>query len=310
MVEIKQNFSRGVLVRLVIVLALVTAILVFNADFITNVYLRNQLTPTGWITNGGILALFLLGLVRIVLILRRYMNEERALNRLVHALKNDHPDPATGLDRGCLIAFRYHAILTLSQDNAPVNHAALASTQVARESTLISLPKFVNNILILTGVFGTIVSLSIALVGASNVLDAPQQGPGSMGMVIHGMSTALSTTITAIVCYLIYGYFYLKLTDAQTYIFSQIEEVTTLYLIPRYSHTPEDLVQRVTTLVKELNQVTLMMRTAQADSVEVSNKLHGLIADLDQRTAPMAEDLEVIKAILREGFRLPESGAP
>ncbi len=307
MVEIEQNFSRGVLVRLVVVLTLVAAVLALNTGFITNVYMRNQLTFTGWIINGGILALFLLGLARIVLVLRRYMEEERALNRFVRALVDDQPNPAAGLHPGSLITYRYQAILTLSRDNAPVNHAALASAQVARESTLISLPKFVNNILILTGVFGTIVSLSIALVGASNVLGAPQQGPGSMGMVIHGMSTALSTTITAIVCYLIYGYFYLKLTDAQTHVFSQVEEVTTLHLIPRYAHTPEDLVQRVTALVKGLSQVTEMMRAAQTDSAEVSNRLHGLIADLNQRTEPMYEDLEIIKKILREGFRLPES---
>ncbi len=310
MVEITQNFSRGVLVRLAVVLALAATVLIFNVDFISNVYMRNQLTFTGWIINGGILAIFLLGLARIILVLRRYMEEERALNRFVRALEADQPDPTAGFHRGCLIAYRYQAILTLSRDNAPVNHAALAAAQVARESTLISLPKFVNNILILTGVFGTIVSLSIALVGASNVLGAPQLGPGSMGMVIHGMSTALSTTITAIVCYLVYGYFYLKLTDAQTNLFSQVEEVTTLYLIPRYAHTPEDLVQRVANLVKGLNEVTQMMRTAQADSVEVSNRLHALIADLNQRSEPMAEDLEVIKRILREGFRLPGPGKP
>lgn len=307
MVEIEKNFSRGVLVRLVIVLTLVAVILAFNVDFIANIYLRNQLTFTGWIINGAILGLFLLGLARIVLVLRRYMEEERALNSFVRALEDEDPHPTVGINRGCLIAYRYHAIQTLSRDNAPVNQAALAAAQVARESTRISLPKFVNNILILTGVFGTIVSLSIALLGASNVLGAPQQGSDSMGMVIHGMSTALSTTITAIVCYLVYGYFYLKLTDAQTHLFSRVEDVTTLYLIPRYSHTPEDLVQRVTTLVNELKQVTEMMHMAQTENALLSRQLHGLIADLNQRTEPMSEDLENIKGILREGFRLPES---
>ncbi len=306
MVEIKQNFSRSVLVRLAVVLAVVAGILAFNVDFIARVYFRNQLTLTGWIINGAILALFLLGLARIVLLLYRYMAEEHALNSFLGAIAEEQPDPDTGIAPDSLIAFRYRAIQTLSQNNAPVNHAALAASQVARESTVISLPKFVNNILILTGVFGTIVSLSIALVGASNVLGAPQQGPDSMGMVIHGMSTALSTTITAIVCYLIYGYFFLKLTDAQTHLFSRVEDVTSLYLIPRYIHTPEDLVQRVTTLVMELGQAAKMMRNAQTESTEVSNQLHSLIEDLNQRTEPMSEELKSIKRILREGFRLPE----
>jgi hypothetical protein len=197
-------------------------------------------------------------------------------------------------------------MLSLHRQGAPINHAALASTLVARESTTISLPKFINNILILTGVFGTIVSLSIALVGASNILDTDQQQAGDMGMVIHGMSTALSTTITAIVCYLIYGYFYIKLTDAQTHVLSGVEQVTTVYLLPRYHHTPESIVHEVAGLVRELRGVASEMRSAQSDYADAGSRLHSLVATLEQRVTPVSEDLRSIKRVLRDGFRLPE----
>ncbi len=304
MTEFKHNFSRGVLVRLVIVLVIAALVFALSADFIANVYLRNQLTYVGWIINGGILALFFLGLGRIVAALVRYGREERALAEFVDAWKEDSFRPAAHVDRRSIIARRFEAILGLSRVKAPINHSALAATLVARESTAISLPKFVNNILILTGVFGTIVSLSIALIGASNILGDAQQ-PGSMGMVIHGMSTALSTTITAIVCYLVYGYFYLKLTDAQTQVLSDVEQVTTLYLMPRYAHSPDNLMERVYGLVQGLTEVTEMMRTAQADYLEAGTQLQGLLSILNHRTKPMSEDIRSIKQILREGFRLP-----
>ena len=104
---------------------------------------------------------------------------------------------------------RYKTLLDLYSRRTAINHNALASTLMAQESSYISFPKFVNNILILTGVFGTIVSLSIALLGASDMLGNINDGDG-LGVVIHGMSTALSTTMTAILAYLFFGYFYLK----------------------------------------------------------------------------------------------------
>ena len=38
---------------------------------------------------------------------------------------------------------------------------------------------------------------------------------GSLSVVVHGMSTALSTTMTAILAYLFFGYFYLRVIDIQ-----------------------------------------------------------------------------------------------
>ncbi len=302
--EFNRNFSRGVLIRMAMVAALVIGVLVANIDFLNDVYLRRQLTRTGYIINGAILALFFLGLGRVIAGLFRYMREERAINRFAAAQEEESTHPAADISPRSLVAQRHETILKLSRQHAAINHAALASALVARESTTISLPKFINNILILTGVFGTIVSLSIALVGASNVIGGPQQELGDMGMVIHGMSTALSTTITAIIAYLFYGYFYLKLTDAQTQVLSGIEQVTSLYLLPRYAHTPDNLVHRIAGLVKHLQEVAESMRSAQFDYADSGSQLHSLLAALNLRVKPVSEDLKSIKQTLREGFRL------
>ena len=307
MLDFEKNFSRGVLIRLAIVVVLVAALLLANLDFLTDIYLLQQLTRTGYLINGGILALFFLGLTRVVAGLVRYMREEHAIQRFAAAQEAESYPPATEISPKRLVARRYETILKLSHQSAPINHAALASALVARESTTISLPKFINNILILTGVFGTIVSLSIALVGASNVIGGPSQELGDMGMVIPGMSTALSTTITAIVAYLIYGYFYLKLTDAQTQVLSGVEQVTSLYLLPRYAHTPDNMMHRVAGLVEQLKEVADSMRSAQFDSAESGSQLHSLLASLNLRVSPVAEDLRSIKHTLREGFRLRDT---
>ena len=301
-----HNSSRGVLVRLGVVLVLFVLLLAVNSEFLRDVYLRNQLTTIGWIVNGGILALFLLGLARLVFLLLRYMREERALQRFMRELQADPGHPPLDHGEDTLIARRYQEILLLSRGHAPINHAALASVLVAQESTAASLPKFINNTLILTGVFGTIVSLSIALVGASNVLGSAQQGSGDMGLIIHGMSTALSTTITAIVCYLIFGYFYLKLTDIQTSLLGRVEQVTAIHLLPRFAVTPDSLLQRVSGLVQSLGEAAAVMRTLQSDHLAAITQLHSLLAVLNQRTQPMSDDLKSIRRVLHEGFRLPE----
>lgn len=306
MINFDTRFSKRILVRLAAATVLLVGGGIAGLDLIADIYLREQLTPTGLIINGSILLLFTLGMVRILLILRRYAREEAAVAQFLRDLEEDDYEPGGSVDPDSIIFRRYLAILGLSKRNAPINHGAMASTLVATEGTRLSFPKFVNNILILTGVFGTIVSLSIALLGASNLLGAGQD-LGDMGLVIHGMSTALSTTITAIVCYLFYGYFYLKLTDAQTHLFSGIEQVTTLYLLPRYSHTPDSMMHGVAGLVRSLQEVAETMQAQQTAYTHAGVQLREILATLQQRVGPLGDDMQRIKALLREGFRLSEA---
>ncbi|MET0048445.1 MAG: hypothetical protein ABW066_11725 [Sedimenticola sp.] len=304
---------------MIIIAALSAALLVWKLDFINDVYFRDQLTATGLIINGSILALFVLGIVKIIWILLAYGKEERNMKRFVENLE-DNANPLTDVNEKSIISHRFRTMETLHQSNTPVNHNALASTLVASESTRNSFPKFINNILILTGVFGTIVSLSIALIGASDLLASAVNVDG-MGLVVHGMSTALSTTITAIVCYIYFGYFYLKLTDVQTNLVSAVEQVTNNYLLPRFQVQTESILYEFTGLIRSLqglvnqmegsqesyNQLADEMKKSQQAFEDLENRIGSALVEIYKtKIQPVADDMNDIKKLLKIGFRLPE----
>jgi hypothetical protein len=307
MIDVKDNFSGRMLVRLVITGVLVLVILVANVKFINELYIQHQLTSAGMVINGGIISIFLLGLIKVVFSLLRYQREESALARHVSNIEHGQENQLKGVSPRSIIAQRYSTLSTLGSLNAKINHSALAATLRAGEGTRISFARYVSNILILTGVFGTIVSLSIALTGASSLL-SDTQGSASMGMVIHGMSTALSTTITAILCYLFYGYFYLKLTDAQTHLLANIEGVTSVYLMPKFAHDKDTMLHEVAGLIHGLREAAAGMKEIQQDFAAVGSNLHKTVAALVKHSELTAGEIRHIEQILLDGFRLPASG--
>jgi hypothetical protein len=307
MLETRPNFSRRVLFRLLVLGVIVLFILLANIGLLNQLYFENQKTPVGLIVNGSILVVFLLGLAKVIAALLYYTREEAALARFLRQFKGGADKALKGISPKSVIARRYEIIKALSEDFAAINHSALAATLLADESTRTSFAKYVSNILILTGVFGTIVSLSVALVGASNLLDVAQ-GAGDMGLVIHGMSTALSTTITAILCYLFYGYFYIKLTDAQTHFLSGVEELTTVYLLPRHARDSESMLHEVAGLIHALREAADDLSSTQQEYAEAGTRLNTVAARLDERMRSTTDHVDDIKQLLRDGFRLPAAG--
>lgn len=303
MVQYKTNYSRNILFQFLMLSVFLGFLLLINYQFLFDFYIRNQATNTGYIVNGSILGLFLLGIFRIISMLLRYSREENALSRFIKNVENEELLPTERINKKSLIYNRYISVLEISKHNVAVNHSALASTLVATESTRLSLPRFISNILILTGVFGTIISLSIALLGASDIIDSAD-GISGMSIVIHGMSTALSTTATAIVCYLFFGYFYMKLTDVQTELLSGIEQATTLYIMPRFTYQTDSMLHEVGKLVKALHEAAGTMTTTQVDFAEAGQQLNRLTSTYANRITQLTTDIDEIKSLLRHGFRL------
>lgn len=304
-IQLRRNFSRNILIRMVILSLIIAGVMVWKFEFINQVYFRNQLTGTGLIINGGIVGLFTVGILRMITIFLHYMREENALLRFLRNLREGQRDPLDKLPPKSIIAIRFRTMQGLYKANCPVNHGSLASTLVATESTRNSLPRFINNILILTGVFGTIVSLSIALIGASDLLEN-SVNMGGMGMVVHGMSTALSTTITAIVCFIFFGYFHLKLTDVQTNLVSAVEQVTVNELIPRFQVQADSALYEFTGLVRSLQELVNQMFQSQKTLEGLEQNILITLQSYETKSGTLTSDLADLKYLLKRGFRLHE----
>ena len=302
-INFHRHYSRNTLLRLVALVAVAAALVYWKWDLVNEIYFKDQLTRLGWVINGAIVALFLVGMLRVALSLAGYAREETALLRFVRNLNKRPEDPLKGVPKRSLIAQRYRTLLALHETHTPINQNALASTLVAAESTRSSLAKYINNILILLGVFGTIVSLSIALIGASDVLENAISASG-MGMVIHGMSTALSTTITAIVCYVFFGYFYLRLNDAQTNLVSGIEQVTTAHLMPKFQVQTDTVLYEFTGLIRSLQSLVAEMGNTQKSFRETEQHILDTLEQHRDKVARLEAHMGDITRLLRIGFRL------
>ena len=287
-----------------VVLFIVIAIAIWQWDYLIDLYIHNQITYVGWIINGAILALFLLGLGRMVHLFVIYSEEEKALDLFVEATRAEDLDSLDErLPPDSIIGQRYLTVLNFFSSRTEINHNALAATLLARETSKTSFIKFVNNILILAGVFGTIVSLTVALIGASTAISATDSLRG-IDVVIHGMSTALSTTMTAILAYFLFGYFYLKLMDTQSYVLGWVEHETATQLIPRYqaaTRSPEQaLAEMLTGTVETIDKFNNFINQIQALGASQSQMLDNF-EQLNDQNMRMLSD---IRSILRAGFRL------
>ncbi len=305
-----QNFqatvSRNILIMMgVVTVTLLTALWLLREPLIV-LYLQQDDTPIGFFLNGFIVLLFLLGMIRTATLLWHYWHEEIAIRTFLDSILDEQKDRKSevAIDPDSIIAQRYMAMAHSHARHVTPNHAALSQILLANESVKGSLPRYINSILILTGVFGTIVSLSIALMGTSSLLEAANGDAEGINLVIHGMSTALSTTTTAIVCYIIFGYFYLRMILARTRVISAVEQLTTEYLMPRFKVKTENFTAEVTSLVESLRIVAQQMVTAQAEQKDNEAAIRRAIEDHDGRMETLAQRLDTLQRTLVKGFRL------
>ncbi len=328
-----HNYTRNILLQILLVLGVLVIAGVWQRDLITQIYFHNQVNAVGWLINGGILLLFACGLFELIKRFMEYRVQEQAINRLQSNLGTGG-EPLVGIPRRLMISERFLTLQELSRRREAINQNALAATLLASESSRNSFLKFVHNVLILTGVFGTIVSLSISLLGASDILQSSgqinilpggdQESGKGLGTMIFGMSTALSTTLTAILAYLFFGYFYIKLTDTQTFLISKIEEVSATTLIPHFQsgqggaldfsdiQSAGELIEKLGQSQERVTQKLTELLESRAAEDRGNQEMLALIREMIEvqmsTTNQNNENLNEVVTLLQRGFRLRPGG--
>ena len=318
----RPHYTRSVLLQLLAVFLLLGGVIFWQWGVVHQIYLKNQLNAIGWVINGSIIALFFCGLGALVGRFLEYRAQETAIARFLRNL-GENREPMEAVDERSMLAERYRTLLELNRRRANINQNALAATLLAAESSRNSFLKFVHNVLILTGVFGTIISLSLSLLGASDMIHGAGQAAGQtrgLGTIIFGMSTALSTTMTAILAYLIFGYFYIKLTDTQTYLLSRVEEVTATVLLSHLQlnqSAEKDYADSVRSAAQLIARFDLSQQQYEGAVQALTDAAQSLSRQLDERAgdglgkaeldALAKENRSLLTEavnLLREGFRL------
>ena len=289
---------------------------IWRSEMVRRIYFIDHKTI---ILNGIIFLLFFIGIIHLVRSFMHYSQEEKQIQSFISEKELGNQVFIDNFSADSIIAKRYFTVKDLYDRQVPIHHGAISAIMIAEESLHQSFPKFVNNVLILTGVFGTIVSLIFALVGASSVLQTALPGEG-MGVMLLGMNTALTTTATAIVCYFLFTYFFQRLTDVQTYVFGKVEEAVLIHIVPEFAFDSEALNVKTERLIRELQKIVKEMKKGSGfiqDSLAGLNehnqayieKMTALISGHEHqltKTEHVATKLESIKEVLLDGFRLKE----
>lgn len=295
------------IVSLLAVVAL-TAVLVLKFDMVM-AWAVGDFRPL--VLNGIIFLLFLVGTLQLYKAIRHYQLQEEQIAEYVRR-RQDGEWSAEILDTmpsSSLIANRYRTIRDLFNGGGPVDHGAISAIMMAEESLHQSFPAFVNNVLILTGVFGTVSSLIFALVGAGDVLQAASPDAG-MGLLLLGMNTALTTTATAIVCYFFFTFFFHRLTDLQTWVFSQVERSALVHMVPEFNYEPDAVNHQTKLLVEDVKLLVREMREGLGGIEEALRKPEptgsndSLIEAVDKQNSLLETRLDELRKVLVEGFRL------
>jgi len=301
--DIGKNSAKSTLIQIGLVLLVIAALAYINISTIIKFYEQGDISKVGFIINGIILALFFLGIIRMMMVLFRYAIQHGILIQLSELLKENAQDPTARLPQKSMAVTRFKAVEWVAKQNAPINQEALAASTNAHESSRLTLIRFVHSTLILAGVFGTVVSLSMALIGAAGLLNSPE-GVKEMSTIIGGMSSALSSTITAIVCFFVFAYFYLRLNDARIQLLTHIEDMTSMFLIPKVTHSEDGMIRQVSQLTEALNQAADKILLLEDNFLKVGDRLQIAVDDLHGKVN--SDHIGQIKDLIRKGFHLSE----
>ncbi len=288
-----------------VALALFAALLYWQRAILVEVYWGPLATQLGMVVNGVIGVLFLVALARVFYLLFAYTREGRAIALFEEQVDFGLTEAGIESLSESLIVQRYRVLQQGQSELDRPQQAALSAILLNQEMTRLGLIRLIQSLLILLGVFGTVASLSLALVGASDLLSFPQNG-GGISLVVHGMATALSTTMTAIAAYLVLTLIFSRLVASQSSVCQQIELLTLRRLLPLVSREGGNLAHTLALRLKDLNEVAIALAEVQDRLTPHLEAMRHERHVQNEHSKKLMEALQSVDKTLRKGFRLDQ----
>lgn len=281
------------------------ALLYWQKGVLAEVYWGPLATKLGMVVNGVIAVLFLVALARVFYLLFDYARENHSLDQFGEQL--DFGLTEAGIENltNSLIVQRYRVMQQSRTELDRPQQAALSAILLSQEMMRLGLIRLIQSVLILLGVFGTVASLSLALVGASDLLAFPQNG-GGITLVVHGMATALSTTMTAIAAYLVLTLIFSRLVASQSNVCQQIELLTLRRILPLVTREGGDLAHTLALRLKDLNQMTISLAEVQDRLTPHLDAMRHERHVQSEHNRQLLEVLQKVDQTLKQGFRLDQ----
>lgn len=286
-----------------VALLLFAALLYWQRGVLAEVYWGPLATQLGMVVNGIIVALFLVASARAFHLMCAYAREARAIALFEEQVDFGLTEAGIESLSESLVAQRYRVLQQGQSELDRPQQAALSAILLNQEMARLGLIRLIQGLLILLGVFGTVASLSLALVGASDLLSFPQNG-GGISLVVHGMATALSTTMTAIAAYLVLTLVFSRLVASQSGVCQQIELLTLRRLLPLVSREGGNLAHTLALRLKDLNEVAIALAEVQGRLAPHLEALRHERRTQNEHGKALMEALQSVDKTLRKGFRL------
>ena len=112
--------------------------------------------------------------------------------------------------------------------------------------------------------------------------------------------------MTAIFCYVFFHFFYSKLTDIQTNILSQIEEISQSLIDTQSSTTEADVLRNTDNILQQLQSLIAEMKVTQEENTSSARQLANIIKISQQSNGSINHHMDRLEVLLRDGFRLPK----
>ena len=96
----------------------------------------------------------------------------------------------------------------------------------------------------------------------------------------------------------------MRLMDARTQLLANVEDVTSLYIIPRFKQDEKSLTAEMQALVSEVKNAAEVLNRTQNRYLEAGERLQLAADDMHKAIVQSSDNIRIIRDSVREGFRL------